>query len=70
MNKKVLIIFPNEWLAYTPTVLNMVTKLSDVFEIKVLAIDDGNYRSNEINSDQFEFVKVNRVLFRANAHVS
>jgi glycosyltransferase involved in cell wall biosynthesis len=70
MNKRVLIIFPNEWLAYTPTVLNMVAKLSDVFEIKVLAIDDGNYRSNEINGDQFEFVKVNRVLLKLHSFIT
>jgi len=67
MSKRVLIIFPNEWLAYTPTLLNLVTKLSDSFEIKVLAIDDGRYKSSEIYSENFEFLRVQPMVVKLNA---
>ncbi|MEM8718396.1 MAG: glycosyltransferase [Cyanobacteria bacterium P01_G01_bin.39] len=63
MNKKeILIIFPNEWLAYTPTVLNIVAKLKDSFEIKVLAIDDGLYNNNNLVAQEFQFIKVNKIV--------
>jgi glycosyltransferase involved in cell wall biosynthesis len=64
MKKKVLIIFPNEWLAYTPTILNLVARMSDVFDIKVLAIDDGSYSNEAIDSDNFDFIKVNPIALK------
>jgi glycosyltransferase involved in cell wall biosynthesis len=67
MKKKVLIIFPNEWLAYTPTILNLVAKISDVFDVKVLAIDDGSYRNKEIDSNNFDFIKVSPIVLKLHA---
>ena len=70
MKKKILIIFPNEWLAYTPTILNLVGKMSDVFDVKVLAIDDGNYRNSELDSNNFEFIRVNAAVLKLHAFIT
>ena len=69
MKKRILLIFPNEWLAYTPTVLNLVAELSGVLDIKVLAIDDGTYRNSEIDSDNFDFVKVNIAILKLHTFI-
>lgn len=62
--KKLLIIFPNEWLAYTPTVLNLVDKLADSFNVRVVAIDDGSYKSSELIGEEFDFIKVNSIIIK------
>jgi len=62
MKKKILIVFPNEWLAYTPTILNIVYKLKNSFEIKVLAISDGVYSNHNLIEKEFEFIKINKFL--------
>jgi glycosyltransferase involved in cell wall biosynthesis len=62
--KHLLIIFPDEWLSHCPTVLNLVKCLSDVFDIRVIAIDDGCYKNNELNDDRFKFIKINPLLAR------
>lgn len=67
MKKKLLIIFPNEWLAYTPTVLNLVSKLADSFDLKVIAINDNRYKNDEIIGDEFEFIKVNSNIIKISA---
>lgn len=56
--KKILVIFPNEWLAYTPTLLNLISGLRDSFEIKVVATDNGSYRNEELEGDEFEFISL------------
>ena len=58
--KKILIIFPNEWLAYTPTILNLVSQLKNDFEITVLAINDGEYNNQNLKQKEFQFIEVNR----------
>ncbi len=44
--KKALIIFPDEWLRYSPTVLNLRTCLQDTYTIDVIA-GDNDYFGNE-----------------------
>ena len=65
--RRILIIFPNEWLAYTPTILNLIPKISDAFDIKVLAIDDGNYKNSEIGGDGFDFIRVSPIILKLHA---
>ena len=48
----------------------MVAELADVLDIKVLAIDDGSYRSNEIDSDYFNFVKVNTLILKLHTFIT
>lgn len=62
MKKKLLIIFPDEWLSHSPTILNLVAKLSDYFEIKVISFDTNMYKNHEIKGDEFEFIKINKYI--------
>lgn len=64
--KRILIIFPNEWLAYTPTILNLVKNFADTFDVTVIAIDDGNYKNDEIPDDAIKFIKINPLLLKLN----
>ena len=43
MKKKVLIIYPDEWVAYSPTILNLVDVLASSFSVKVIAVDTGRF---------------------------
>lgn len=70
MKKKLLIIFPNEWLAYTPTVLNLVSKLADSFDIRVIAIDDGSYKNNELIRKEFEFIKIDSSIIKTTKFIN
>ena len=56
--KKVLFIFPNEWLSYTPTVINMIAGLRDSFEIKIIATDNGNYNNEFFQGKEFDFISL------------
>jgi glycosyltransferase involved in cell wall biosynthesis len=69
MKKKVLVIFPNEWLAYTPTLLNLVKETSDDFDFKVLAIDDGTYKNSELSGDQFDLIPIHPFIPRVHSFV-
>ena len=62
--KSLLVIFPDEWLSHSPTVLNLVTCLSDVFEIRVITIDDGCFNNSELKDDRYTFIKINSFLAR------
>ena len=66
--KKVLFIFPNEWLSYTPTVINMIAGLRDSFEIKVIATDNGNYKNEFFQGKEFDFISLKgtfaKVIYR------
>lgn len=63
MKKQLLIIFPDEWLSYSPTILNLVANFSDSFDIKVISFDIGKFKNKEITQKEFEFIKINCVLF-------
>lgn len=60
MKKKILIIFPNEWLSYTPTILNLVDKISDELDIKIIATDNGEYKNEELKREGVEFIKISK----------
>ncbi|MBM0744678.1 glycosyltransferase [Phormidium sp. CLA17] len=62
MKKKVLVIFPNEWLAYTPTLLNLTKETSDDFDFKVLTIDDGTYKNSALSGEQFDFIPIHPLI--------
>ncbi|MFQ5334673.1 MAG: hypothetical protein ACE5DN_01230, partial [Flavobacteriales bacterium] len=47
MDRKALIIFPDEWLQFSPTVINMHRCLTeDGFDVTVLAADNGCFRND------------------------
>jgi glycosyltransferase involved in cell wall biosynthesis len=59
--KKILIVFPDRHLAYSPTTLNLKKKLSEHHSIKILAFRDPKFKELDskdivyLNSDQFLF---------------
>lgn len=56
--KQVLIVFPDEWVAYSPTVLNMVNALSGDFEVTVLAFDNGLYDNSSLEAGRYTFINL------------
>ena len=61
--KKIVVSFPHEWVAYSPTILNLVEIFRNYSEIKVLFIDNGKYNNREL-PDQFISLKVPPTLFK------
>lgn len=64
MKKSLIIIFPDEWLSHSPTVLNILKSLSDVFDMKVFAINDQIFRNNSLCGDEYIFIRINKILSR------
>jgi glycosyltransferase involved in cell wall biosynthesis len=62
--KRLLIIFPDEWLSHSPTLLNLVTCLSGDFKIKLVTFDDGFFKNDHLRDNRFKFIKINTHLAR------
>jgi glycosyltransferase involved in cell wall biosynthesis len=60
---KLLILFPDEWLAYSPTVINLFHRLREEHDVAVVAIDTGKYL--RLNEAGVEYVQINLQLARA-----
>lgn len=58
-----LILFPDEWLAYSPTVINLLRRLQERHDVAVAAIDTGKYR--RLEAQGVEYLRVNLHLARA-----
>jgi glycosyltransferase involved in cell wall biosynthesis len=61
-NKRVLILFPDEWLSHSPTLLNLVENLKEYCDVRLLAVDDGVFRNSALRDPSFTFIKVNKTL--------
>jgi glycosyltransferase involved in cell wall biosynthesis len=58
--KNLLIIFPDEWLSHSPTLLNLVHILKDSLNVRVISIDDGVFSNSSLHDPCLSFIKVNR----------
>jgi len=56
--KKILIIFPDEWLSYSPTVLNLTHILSQSFDVRGIAVHSRRYKGRPYGKKDFEFVSM------------
>jgi hypothetical protein len=69
--KKALIIFPDEWILYSPTVLNSIALLKNEYEIHVISIDNGSCRQGRLTPNH-KIIKINnfisKVLIRINCY--
>jgi len=63
MRRKVQILFPSEWVAYSPTILNLVTALREDFEVFVTAFDNGKYNNNQLDPKVFHLIRIPYVFF-------
>jgi glycosyltransferase involved in cell wall biosynthesis len=62
MKRCILIIFPDEWLSHSPSILNLVRILEASFNVNVLALDDGTFRNSDLRDDRFMFIRINKTL--------
>jgi len=60
--KKLIVIFPDEWLSHSPTPLNLVTCLSSAFDVKLVTFDDGCFSNDQLCDDRYEFIRINTRL--------
>jgi|TARA_B100000315_G_scaffold187081_1_gene176638 glycosyltransferase involved in cell wall biosynthesis len=58
LKKKVLIIFPDEWVAYSPTVLNLVEVLSPSLSVKVVAPDNSRFNNTNLDVATYHFIRI------------
>lgn len=62
--KKALIIFPDEWISYSPTVLNFIDCFKLIkFEVIVFAFDDGSFE-NKFSCEGIEYIKIHPFISR------
>lgn len=54
----VLIVFPDEWPAYSPTLLNLVRALADDFTVRVIAFDGEGYRNDSLDRSVFDLIRI------------
>jgi glycosyltransferase involved in cell wall biosynthesis len=57
--KRALIVFPDEWLAYSSTVLNMVKCLETSHDVTVMAFDNGRFETT-VGIHELTFIRVSR----------
>jgi glycosyltransferase involved in cell wall biosynthesis len=62
LKRNLVIVFPDEWLSHSPTLLNLVHELKDFFNVRVVSIDDGVFSNSSLKDPGFSFIKVNRHL--------
>lgn len=64
--KKILIIFPDEWLSYSPTILNLLELFSKNDEVTLVYIDNNMFNNKKIQYLNTQIVKVdiNKFFYR------
>lgn len=65
-NKRVLIVFPDEWLQYSPSIINLNECFSDNNYTKVIYLDNGFFKNDDIvaNPERIRVGKWIPYLFR------
>ena len=56
VKRRVLIVFPDEWASYSPTLINLVNALENHFNVRVLAFDCGQYKNNQLPTRNYSFI--------------
>ncbi|MDR1510872.1 MAG: glycosyltransferase [Synergistaceae bacterium] len=64
MMKKFLIVFPSEWLAYSPTILNMVKLLSVCGQVDIVSFWDEKTSYVKTLEARVHFIKIPPMVFR------
>ena len=64
MKRHILIIFPDEWLSHSPTVLNLVKIFRNEFKTTVLTFTDGTFRNEQLDDEEFSFIRIPHGLAR------
>ena len=48
-HRRALVVFPDEWLAFSPTVLNLVACLRPDYDVTVIAVDNGHFEMPDLD---------------------
>lgn len=63
MKPTVLILFPSEWVAYSPTIINLVSVLEKNFDVTVTAFDNSKYDNSNLSIKQFKIIRLPYLVF-------
>lgn len=58
MKCKIHILYPSEWVAYSPTILNLAEVLAEDNDVIVTCFDNGKYNNSGLDSARFNTVRV------------
>lgn len=67
--KTILIVFPDEYLPFSPTILNLIDELKLNFIVNVVAVDNGSFDLSKIEIDGLNCLKIPKVLSKILAKV-
>ena len=62
--RHVTVVYPDEWLSYSPSVLNLVRVLEATYKVTLVAIDDGTFQNCVLENEKIKFVRVNPLAAR------
>ena len=60
----VLIVFPDDWAPFSPTLIRLVTLLSHRFDVKALAFDTGRFDLGVLDQNYYVRVRLNHFISR------
>lgn len=63
MIKKILIVFPNEYLAYSPTTLNLMNELKKHFDVKIITFDETSF-FHKLEDDSIIYLKDFNIILK------
>lgn len=64
MKKKALIVFPDFWISYAPSILNMMECLKHEYNISVITFDIPHLIHNNYNDNCVKFIKIGKLLYK------
>lgn len=56
----VLILFPDDWAAYSPTLTRLTAELASAFRVRVYAIDSGRFDNSVLDPKVYRRVRIHR----------
>jgi hypothetical protein len=56
--KTLAVLFPDEWIAYSPTVIQLTKVLREDFDVRVYAIDTGKYDNHALDNSIYHLVHI------------
>jgi glycosyltransferase involved in cell wall biosynthesis len=60
--KKVLIIFPESWIAFSPSTINLYDALAPAFDVTILAREPGYFSTQRLPGRTVDYVRIPRLV--------
>lgn len=67
--KKILIVFLDEWISYSPTILNIISLFKIRYEVEILTVNNGAYNNN-YEMCHSHIININNFIYRYAAKLS